>query len=105
MLFSNQESYLNQLDPNHSQYQVAVSSEGQVDSNGMQYQGRWTEEEHQKFLEGLKMFGKDWRSIEEYIGSRTCAQIRSHAQKYFNKLNRDKTKSLGSMLESSQKSH
>ena len=41
------------------------------------------------------MFGKDWRSIEEHIGSRTCAQIRSHAQKYFNKLNRDIAKSQG----------
>ncbi len=38
------------------------------------------------------MFGKDWRRIEEYIGSRTCAQIRSHAQKYFNRLSRELTK-------------
>jgi SHAQKYF class myb-like DNA-binding protein len=45
----------------------------------MQYSGRWTDEEHEKFLEGLKMFGKDWRLIEDFIGSRTCAQIRSHA--------------------------
>ena len=64
-------------------------------NSAMQYQGRWTEEEHQHFLEGLKMFGKDWRSIEEHIGSRSCAQIRSHAQKYFNKLNRDIAKSQG----------
>lgn len=60
--------------------------------NAMQYSGRWTDEEHEKFLEGLKMYGKDWRLIEEYIGSRTCAQIRSHAQKYFNKLNRNNAK-------------
>lgn len=40
---------------------------------GSQYQGRWTQEEHDKFIEGLKMFGKDWRRIEEYIGSRSCA--------------------------------
>lgn len=59
----------------------------------MQYSGRWTQEEHDKFLEGLKLFGKDWRQIEEHIGSRTCAQIRSHAQKYFNKLNREISRS------------
>lgn len=34
-------------------------------------------------MEGLKLHGKDWRLIEEHIGSRTCSQIRSHAQKYF----------------------
>lgn len=22
--------------------------------------GRWTQEEHKKFLKGLKIFGKDW---------------------------------------------
>ena len=52
--------------------------------------GRWTDDEHRRFLEGLKMYGKDWRMIEEHIGTRTCSQIRSHAQKYF--LRYDKTK-------------
>jgi len=37
-------------------------------------------------LEGMRLFGKDWRRIEEYIATRSCAQIRSHAQKYFNRL-------------------
>jgi len=46
---------------------------GQVNAVGSQYQGRWTQEEHDKFIEGLQMFGKDWRRIEEFIGSRTCA--------------------------------
>lgn len=51
---------------------------GRVNNNqtiivGSQYQGRWTDEEHEKFLEGLRLFGKDWRRIEEFIGSRSCA--------------------------------
>jgi SHAQKYF class myb-like DNA-binding protein len=75
-------------DPNMTQ------STGRINNNqtiivGNQYQGRWTDEEHEKFLEGLRLFGKDWRRIEEFIGSRSCAQIRSHAQKYFNRLQRD----------------
>ena len=48
--------------------------------------GRWTDEEHQKFVDALRLHGKDWNLIQEYIGSRTSAQIRSHAQKYFSKL-------------------
>jgi len=51
--------------------------------------GRWTKEEHQKFVEALKLFGKNWKSVEEYIGTRTGAQIRSHAQKFFNRLQRE----------------
>lgn len=37
------------------------------------------------------MYGKDWRLIEEHIGTRTCSQIRSHAQKYFLRFDKSKT--------------
>ncbi|GBG32437.1 Myb family DNA-binding protein, SHAQKYF family [Hondaea fermentalgiana] len=48
--------------------------------------GRWTKEEHTKFLEGLKLHGKEWKKISNMIDSRTVVQIRTHAQKYFQKL-------------------
>lgn len=41
---------------------------------------------------GLKMFGKDWKQIEDFIGTRTGSQIRSHAQKYFNKVQKPSKK-------------
>lgn len=47
---------------------------------------RWSEEEHLKFLEALKMYGRAWRRIEEHIATKTAVQIRSHAQKFFSKL-------------------
>ena len=39
--------------------------------------------------------GKDWKKVEEVVGTRTGSQVRSHAQKFFNKINKmdkDKTK-------------
>ncbi|OMJ66405.1 hypothetical protein SteCoe_36762 [Stentor coeruleus] len=53
--------------------------------------GRWTKAEHRKFIEGLKIYGRNWKSISETIKTRSSTQVRSHAQKYFireaNKMN------------------
>ncbi|KAL7603690.1 hypothetical protein Lser_V15G15788 [Lactuca serriola] len=46
----------------------------------------WTDIEHDKFLEALHLFDRDWKKIEAFVGSKTAIQIRSHAQKYFLKV-------------------
>ena len=33
--------------------------------------GRWTKEEHLRFLEALKLFGKEWRRVQQHVGTRT----------------------------------
>lgn len=52
--------------------------------------GRWTKEEHSKFILGLVNYGKNWKKVEELVGTRTGAQVRSHAQKFFNRLSKVK---------------
>lgn len=38
------------------------------------------------FLEGLETYGKEWKKIADMIKTRTVVQIRTHAQKYFQKV-------------------
>jgi SHAQKYF class myb-like DNA-binding protein len=54
-----------------------------------QSSGRWTREEHQAFLDGLRIYGREWKKVARNIPTRTAAQIRSHAQKYFAKVAKD----------------
>ncbi|KAJ9147222.1 hypothetical protein P3X46_029404 [Hevea brasiliensis] len=60
---------------------------------------RWTEDEHKKFLEALKLYGRAWRRIEEHVGTKTAVQIRSHAQKFFSKVVREATGNNTSLVE------
>ena len=46
----------------------------------------WTQSEHTKFIEALSLFERDWKRIGAHIGTKTIIQIRSHAQKYFIKM-------------------
>eukprot|EP00958_Prasinococcus_capsulatus_P008814 scaffold870_cov393-Prasinococcus_capsulatus_cf.AAC.44 len=50
--------------------------------------GPWSEEEHGAFQEGIRVFGKGaWSQIaRSYVQSRTPAQVASHAQKHFIRL-------------------
>ena len=51
--------------------------------------GRWTQEEHEDFLKGLRQLGRNWCAIHElYVPTRNDTQIRTHAQKYFRKIDR-----------------
>ena len=64
---------------NRSSNEFSSSHTGVMDSSAAATKGRWTAEEHQRFIEALRKFGKDWYRVEEYIGTRSSAQIRSHA--------------------------
>ena len=42
--------------------QYINSKKSNLNSRGTK--GRWTDDEHKKFLQGIRLFGKDWRKIQ-----------------------------------------
>jgi SHAQKYF class myb-like DNA-binding protein len=57
-----------------------ITSEGDIKT------GRWSKEEHKKFIEAICKFGNEWKKVQQYIKSRSSTQARSHAQKFFLRL-------------------
>lgn len=52
-------------------------------------QGVWTVAEHDKFLDGLKVYPRGpWKALAEFIGTRSARQVQTHAQKYQQKIAR-----------------
>ena len=43
------------------------------------------------YVVALKLYGKDWDKIQAHVGTRTVKQIRSHSQKYQEKLGDEET--------------
>jgi SHAQKYF class myb-like DNA-binding protein len=54
--------------------------------NNNKSNGRWSQKEHLLFIKGCLLYGNYWKKVKKYIKTRSCSQIRSHAQKYLNKL-------------------
>ena len=66
--------------------------------------GRWKEDEHKRFLEAILKYGNDWKEIEKYVKTRSSTQARSHAQKFFLKIKKDKNPEMDIINKSSIKS-
>lgn len=53
----------------------------------------WTDDEHARFLEAMERYGhKNVKAIAQHVGTRSATQVRTHAQKYFLKLKREREK-------------
>mmetsp|Transcript_21486 Transcript_21486/g.39318 ORF Transcript_21486/g.39318 Transcript_21486/m.39318 type:complete len:101 (+) Transcript_21486:643-945(+) len=52
--------------------------------------GKWSQDEHERFLKALDSYGRSWAIIAKHVGTRSAIQIRSHAQKFF--LQREKVR-------------
>jgi MYB-related transcription factor LHY len=51
---------------------------------------RWTDEEHTLFINSLQKNGRQWSKIADALGTKTAVQIRSHAQKFFSRVEKGK---------------
>jgi SHAQKYF class myb-like DNA-binding protein len=44
--------------------------------------GSWNEDEREAFVEGLHLYGRNWKMVASLVRTRTLPQIRSYAQKF-----------------------
>lgn len=86
---------------NGSTDEMSSTKQEEDESGSSEKTGRWTEEEHARFLHGLERFGKKWTKVADIVGTRTTVQVRSHAQKYFQKLEKDRAAPSSSGVERS----
>ena len=71
--------------PVESKQKDSDSVESEIDSKkSTKYNtGRWTQEEHLKFIDGILEYGNEWKKVQSLIKTRSSTQARSHAQKFF----------------------
>ena len=58
-------------------------------------EGRWTKEERDTFIKGLILYGTNWKKLNDLIPTRTDSQVRSHAQKFYQRMKSCKDENLG----------
>lgn len=46
---------------------------------------KWTDAEHDAFIEGMKLFKRDWELIAEHVKTKNAVQVRTHAYSHFNR--------------------
>lgn len=74
---------------------VNPNTPGKVVESGHEQTGRWTKQEHEAFLDALRMYGKEWKKVAAKVKTRTVVQTRTHAQKYFQKLQKSQDHTTG----------
>ena len=85
-----EEKVENILNENLEQINTLKENEISDSNNSNEYKsGRWSKEEHEKFIEGILKYGNEWRKVQKIIKSRSSTQARSHAQKFFLKLKKE----------------
>lgn len=67
---------------------INLSAQDNQSSPGVTGRKPWSIQEHCEFIRLVLLYGpKNIKQIAEHIPDRTADQVRSHAQKYFSKIN------------------
>lgn len=61
-------------------------NEPEDDLGGSIRGGRWTADEHERFLAGFRIHGHKWKRVQQVVRTRSVTQVRTHAQKYLLKI-------------------
>ena len=77
------------LNQKRSHSKESLNSSQSIDSLETLNIGRWTDSEHEKFLEAILLFGNEWKLVQTHIKTRSSTQARSHAQKFFLRLKKN----------------
>ena len=78
-----QNQNLNNKYPNQNNSTSLSSQEEEINNKNEFNNGRWSDEEHKKFIEGILEHGNEWKKVQKIIKTRSSTQARSHAQKFF----------------------
>jgi SHAQKYF class myb-like DNA-binding protein len=91
------------MDPSMSTTTTLGDDDGDeegVVAPGMESTGRWTKQEHNRFLQGIDKYGKEWKKVAAFVRTRTVMQTRTHAQKFYEKLSQVALRATGTPLPS-----
>ena len=72
-----------------------INNEIKINDNNVNNRGKWTEDEQNKFIEGIALHGTNWKKVQNLIKTRSEVQIRSYSKNFFRKLKSIKDELLG----------
>ena len=76
-------------------FKIEITNKKKSLKNSNFNDGRWKKDEQNLFLKGIALYGNNWKKVKSLIRTRTTVQVRSHAQKFFNKAKLFKDNNLG----------
>ena len=91
---NNESQNINQISIKENENSINNTNSNKISNNNEFQSGRWTDLEHQKFIEGILEYGNEWKKVQGVIKTRSSTQARSHAQKFFLRIKKNATNPL-----------
>lgn len=81
--FSSKASPQTPRTPTSRAWTMVKGKDGQLHKR--QRREKWTDKEHDAFIEGMKLFKRDWELIANHVQTKNAVQVRTHAYSHFNR--------------------